>query len=419
MSKQNYLIAMLFVFLLALSVRIALTATFVGINSPPDADAQPDQVEYEALAWKPLAGQGYTWDGIPTARRMPGTSLTLMPVYALLGRSYAGARCWFCLLSALTCCAAAWLGTLLGDRRTGLLAGLFLALLPNHAYYSMHFVSEVPFALFITLATASTIVCMRSSGSTLAAVVPGLFWGLTALVRPNVLIAIGVLWVLAFTSRTERGLAIRKTVAITALCALSLAPWIIRNQVAIGSPIVSSVGSYTFWGAHNEITFETAPGSWIRTEDLIDANHPFSGTEVELNTLAWRYGFEFVTSRAASMPYLTGMKFYRLLSPLHDTPNQMLRLAFAAGWIVTGPLFLFGSIVLYRSDRQLHQLAWLGVWTTLATTFVFYGSIRFRDAIAPVYVAIGSVGVMVIVRWFRHRSSHASTELPGNAKTSR
>jgi 4-amino-4-deoxy-L-arabinose transferase-like glycosyltransferase len=409
MTNQNYQLTLLAIFVVAVLIRVSLAAAFVGLNSPPDAGAQPHQVEYEALAWKPLAGEGYSWDGIPTARRMPGTSFSLMGVYAVFGRSYAAGRIWFCLMSAATCLAAASLATRLADRRTGVIAGAALAFYPNHAYFCMHFVSEVPYALCVTLATLSTLHCFDRDSKVGSAFGTGLVWGVTALIRSNVLVAVCLLWVIAIARKEFRVERLKKAAIVSAVCAVVLVPLVIRNKVQIGAPMLSSVGSYTFWGAHNEQTLETAPGSWIKTEDLADEDHPFVGTEKELNDLAWKYGKNFVREHMSDMPYLTAMKLYRVVSPFAETPNKLLKYTFAAAWCIAGPLFLIGAIVELRRNWWRTQIAGLAVWVTLATTLLFYGSIRFRDSIAPVYIAIGSIGLMALIRKFSSRTSKTSS----------
>lgn len=86
------------------ALRVGVTAKFQGIGAPPDAESNPDQVEYENFAWRLASGHGYTKpDGTPTAIRPPGTSAALLPVYWLCGHDFFAARIWFATLSALSC----------------------------------------------------------------------------------------------------------------------------------------------------------------------------------------------------------------------------------------------------------------------------------------------------------------------------
>jgi len=406
MSRKEYCLKLFAIVCFAALFRLCLAAAFLGLNSAPDGGSQPDQLEYESLAHHLVTDGSYVLDdGTPTNRRMPGTSLAIAPAYMVFGRNFAAARIWFCLLSALTCLATAWLANF-HSRKAGLLAAAFLAVLPNHAYYSMHFVSEVPFALFITLATAATIVSLRRSYKFSHALIAGLLWGITALVRPNVILALPLLCGLACWRTADRRKRLKNAGVICSICVLLLIPWVARNQVMMGKAMLSSVGSYTFWGAHNEHALKTAPGDWVRTSDLVDDEHPFEGSELERTALAWKYGRQFVENHLSDMPYLTAMKFYRLISPHYETPNAKVRWSFAIGWLLAAPLFIVGSITEFRRDWWHGQLLWLSVWVTLGTTFLFYGSVRFRDAISPVYVAVAAIGLCAIQDRFRSSNKH-------------
>ncbi len=156
---QRFTAAAVAIFLIALTARLGLTHRFVGLDAPPDAHANSDQLDYEVLAYHLVTGEGYAiHPGQPTASRTPGTSFTLAPVYAAFGRSFTAGRVWFCVLSALTCVLAVWLGTAGFNRAVGLSAGLGLALYPGHAYNAMHFVSETPFGFWMMLALVATAV---------------------------------------------------------------------------------------------------------------------------------------------------------------------------------------------------------------------------------------------------------------------
>ncbi len=57
-----------------------------------------------------------------------------------------------------TCAALYSFGRAAGQAGIGLVAALFLALYPPHAYLSMHFFSETPFALAVTAACVATLL---------------------------------------------------------------------------------------------------------------------------------------------------------------------------------------------------------------------------------------------------------------------
>src|ERR671924_1661172 len=75
-SQRCDYICLTLIFVLAFALRIGVTITFQGLSSPPKYEAQPDQVEYEQLAFNLSTGRGYsTPTGRLTAHRPPGTSL--------------------------------------------------------------------------------------------------------------------------------------------------------------------------------------------------------------------------------------------------------------------------------------------------------------------------------------------------------
>ena len=95
-------LALLGVFVLALTIRIGATAAFVKLDAPPRESANPDQLDYELLAYRMSTGQGFTLqDRVPTA--CPGHIPDASPRLPDGGQVLHGGALWFCLLSALTC----------------------------------------------------------------------------------------------------------------------------------------------------------------------------------------------------------------------------------------------------------------------------------------------------------------------------
>ncbi len=238
------------VFLIALTLRLAVASRFVGLDTPPDRSAGGlDVVDYEGFAWNAASGHGYVLDdGTPTARRAPGTSFALVPIYAVFGHSYLAAHLWFCLISAGTCVATVWLAAMVVERETAVLAGLWLAVYPGSMQHAMHFFSEVPFAFLLVLALGATLRSLRG-GHFAWGLAAGVLWGGAVLVRPNIVLAapIGLaLLMLLPEARSRSLLTISGTIALAAM--LTIVPWVVRNCRVMGKPTVATViGGYTFW----------------------------------------------------------------------------------------------------------------------------------------------------------------------------
>jgi len=401
-TTRHFAAGLTIVFLFALAIRLGLTYQFVGLDAPPDANANSDQVDYEILAYHMVIGEGYAvTPGTPTATRTPGTSLTLAPAYAVFGRSFIAGRVWFCVLSALTCVWVAWLGSICMSRIVGLLAGVGLAVYPAHAYSAMHFVSETPFGFWLMLALIASMYSLRKQrGGWEIDLLAGALWAMVVYTRPQMLLAVPFAIAIAGGAFLLRDRRCLKACAVqVAVLALVLSPWVMRNAMVMGKPTMSTIVGYGLWGSHNELTFNDPAyrGGWVKASVLIDADHPLTGTEVQRNDQALAYGIESIRAHTNQMPGLIAAKLWRLISPIKDTDNGLVKIAFAAGWLAVAPLMLLGVLVAYKDTPAAVWLLMLPVFATLASTIVFYGSDRFRDAIAPVLIVFATVGLYGIL----------------------
>jgi 4-amino-4-deoxy-L-arabinose transferase-like glycosyltransferase len=392
-SRKAFVLILAVAGVLGLGLRLALTEKFQGLASPPSRDLGLDQIDYELFAHYLSVGEGYvTEPGMPTARRTPGTSLAIVPVYLVFGRSYLAARLWWCLLSAATPVAVGWLGAVAFSRACGAVAAVLTALYPGHFYYSMHFLSEVPFGLLMAIALGLLIIAARS-GRLWPAVASGLLWGLAILARSQIAVLFPVLWAACILWPRFRK-QWRVLAAATAAAGLAVAPWLLRNYLVFGKPTMSLLlSAYTFWGAHNDVVLRepALQGRWIGMDRLVDAEHPLVGTEVERDAAARRYGREWIRSHWRDMPWLTAMKVWRLVTPFEATGNRAVYWAFAVTWMVALPLVAAGIVLAARQRPEETLLLASPLLAALVATILFYGCIRFRDAVSPAFLIFAAL----------------------------
>ncbi len=389
------------IFLVALAIRIGTTARFQGLSSPPDVAANPDSREYELIAYNLSAGGGYSFQpSIPTAARPPGTSLTLLLPYSVFGRSFLAAHTWIIFLSSATCLIAVWLGSQLAGRSVGWMAGAWLALYPGHFYYAMHFLSEPIYGFWLALAVALSVFAIRG-GRRLSEVCAGIAWAMAILTRVEMVLALPVaLGMLVFAEPSTRRALVRSMAVQTGVAAILLSAWVVRNAVAVGVPTLSLQRGFAFWGAHNEVTF-TEPryeGSWldIYNREAVRASQPLGATEVERDRQALEYGTAAVRAHASRLPRLVAMKMWRLVSPFFETPNRVALWVLAGGWMMTAP---FVGLGLYRvfsgpPPRWHWGVLLIPIITTIGACALFYGSPRFRDGLAPLFVVLAANGAL-------------------------
>lgn len=394
-SHRWYISLLILITLFAWGLRLGITVKFVGLSAPLDIADGQDEIDYEQFAYEMSVGHGYVLeDGTPTARRAPGTSMVILPVYLMFGRSLFAARVWMTFLSALNCAAAAWVVFPRWGQKVALLTAAAIAIDPGLFYYSMHLWSETPYCLTITLGVGCLLRGVNQP-TWKWTLLGGLCWGAAVLVRPQVVfMGPWILLALAYFPKIERGVWLRELVKEGLIAGLMIAPWLIRNQVVMGAfTIATLVGGHTFWGSHNELTFHDPHFQGLWKMHFDDPNAlPIEGTEVEQGKLAWENGWRSIRQNVAEMPRLLAWKLFRLVTPFEETTNKAVYWTFALAWIVAIPFVALGITTMRRIDPQLGW--WIGfqIAALVTCTLLFYGAARFRHSMEPFLMMAAAIG---------------------------
>ena len=219
-------------FVLALAFRL-----FFALQAPPP---EADAADYLRLAQGLRSGVGYVdTGGHPTAFRPP-----LYPLFLSLTGPYARVAV---ILQAVLGAANCLLTVALAAR--GLagpapwLAGLLLAVDPVHAAASSRLLSEV---LYQTLFLLS-LLALDPGRSPRRALLSGLLSGLSLLVR---IAALPVLLVLLVACVRREAPRLKAALLFLAGVALAASPWLVRNAVALGAPVLSTQGGITLYSSY-------------------------------------------------------------------------------------------------------------------------------------------------------------------------
>lgn len=218
--------------------------------------AVSDAASYENLAARLARGMGYvrSWsDPVPTAYRPPGYPTFLAALYAIFGRSHWVVGVAQGFLGALSCLCTYGLGAKIVGEGPGRLAGLALAAYPNHIYHTSVVMSET---LFVALMLSGLyVLAQRPQVGMRAALIAGVLGGLSALVKPEVLL----LWLLVtgwmlLRERGARGAVV--AVIFAASVGAVIAPWIVRNARVMNAPMLisSNAGVNFYIGNHRGAT---------------------------------------------------------------------------------------------------------------------------------------------------------------------
>jgi 4-amino-4-deoxy-L-arabinose transferase-like glycosyltransferase len=405
-------------FLLAFTLRGLAVTGLRHWGDAPSLRHGHDGVEFDRLA-RSLAERGeYAFaQGQPTAFRAPGFPLALAALYKVFGTSYVLAHVALCLMGAAACHLTYEVARLLLPEPVARLAGLFCAVYLPHIYFSTVFFSENLFALLVVL-EVWLLLREYDRWSMIGMALAGAVLGYAALVRPFALLLLPLL-ILVLLARQLRIRQLRFG-AIAAFAVgffMVIAPWVIRNERVFGRLVlVATNGGATFYGGNNSIVAGSLPelGTWVSTvklpsRDLIDAQPD----EVAHDQMEWKLGWQWVRLHPDQLPRLELGKFIRALMPDVDSPNRAYVLAsllFATPLI---GLFLFGVVRSLR-DATYWTTSWLLIHAvllgTLLTCLIFWGSPRFRDAIAPllmIYAAQGASAIQLRRRPAAKETTHA------------
>lgn len=351
-------------------------------------------------------GAGYVnMNGSPSIAWMPGWSLLLAGLYALLGPSVRLGFAANVVLGAATAVMLARLGWRLFSPRVGIVAGLIFALWPGNVYYTATLMSETffDFALVACLLLLVTGLSpdVRRRGCWLAAA--GAAFGAAAMIKAEPLVLLPVL--LAALATGLRGARSRaRSMALFLLAtALVIAPWVVRNYVHFGRVIVTSgTGPANAWlGNHEGASGGQAMQTAIRQSRYLREHPEKSGYR-----LAWEFAVGHPREEARilwkklvltygrdddAVTLIRGVRGRRLLHPLVE---RRLRVLANVWWAAVVALACVG-VSGVRGWSALARLVALGVPASwLLVHLVFIGGARFHVPETPSIALCAAAGCL-------------------------
>lgn len=243
-------------FLFALATRLV----FLGVFGSGQAlyDGLPDQAQYLDLAAGLMNGEGYRVSTdtfaatahTPTAVRPPLYPIVLAGIFAVFDGAYLPVRIFQAVLGAGTCLLLALAGARCFGATTGLISGFLLAAYPAFIMYVRPLMPEM---LYISLVVGA-VVCLlfldkEDAGQWALPAGSGFCIGMASLTRPEGL-AVGALLLAWLTCLSPLRKAIRlRAVLIFCGCFVAcLVPWVVRNQISMGSPLLLPThGGFNLW----------------------------------------------------------------------------------------------------------------------------------------------------------------------------
>lgn len=397
--------------LFLVAVAFALGLAYVwGLEEPPPSDV----AEYKTLAVNLIHGKGYYLEPGYRAYRVPGLVLYLAAIYRVFGdHNDSAVRLVQVALFALCTLAYYRLACrLLHPVTAFLIAGAFAA---SHELIFWMGKPATEFLYTVLLFAACYLFVTACETHRVASLAGAFFFlGWAALTRP-IAFAIFPLWLVLVASIRP----LRRVVAIAAAATaflLVVTPWLVRNAIVLGRPVIATSSGITLWWANHP---EATVGGWYGVV------HPNPGpvvwfrqgmTELEINDHLTREAIGYITSDWGRFFRLAvGRIGFMLLGyevrltnvpfdPLVFFNRFRVRLIlWNAIWLM---LAVVGAVVVVRrGDRRWWPLLAL-LLGSFAVHFVFTAVPRMRVPLLPVLFLLAAAGGEWLVgRFTRPRAS--------------
>ncbi len=417
-------------------VALALRVAYAWLAHGPGATPHSDPATYDAVAWNLARGAGFSLDAAagpyPTAFVPPLVPWVTSLLYRVVGHDYFAAILLQCAAGALVPPALAALAGALHGGGIARASGWLAAVHPLLVFFSGHLLTETMFTVALLLALLLSVEWVRTprGGRALGA---GIAWGLATLTRPTALLlpALVALWAWRPLGLTVGGPARARHLALLALgLAVVVAPWTLRNAVALGAfvPVTTGAGG-ALMVANNPDTWDdpAARGGADGASYQAAIAGEFRGLgEVETDARARARAWAFMRGRMGDWPAVAAAKlarFWRLgaegggtgawqrpdspLAPLQRLDPMLL-------WsLATLPFALAGVARTLRDARRWFlalPLLVLGYFSLIAV--VFFGSLRMRVPVEPLVVLFVALGLDRARRALRRRG-RGLTVVPG------
>ncbi len=391
--------------LVALMVRLALA---VGVQYQVSKTPgrlcliSGDAEGYWELAGKLAAGETYSIHTPPRfLLRMPGFPMLLALPRLIFGDKPFAARIVLALIGTLACGLTYWLGRELAGETVGIIAGVYTAISPTMALFSVLFLSETAFAatMLASLIAAAKLARGLSSTTSVTAsrwirlsLLTGALVGLATLVRPT-WILVGPGLAALFLILCPRPIGLRGLLGglICLGLGLSLAPWTYRNFCVTGHLIATTLWSGpSLYDGLNPTATGDSDMTFFDQEQLM-----LTMSEYDMNREYRRRAMEFAIANPGRVISLAIEKQRRYWNPAPSSPQFSNPTLSVVGWLTYLPLILLAVVGAWfaRGDVWLLILTLAPVLYFAALHLLFVGSLRYRLPAEYPLAVLSAVGL--------------------------
>ncbi|MCK4807219.1 MAG: glycosyltransferase family 39 protein [Candidatus Aegiribacteria sp.] len=327
----------------------------------------------------------------PTASIEPGYPLLLASVFMIMGPCTGAVF----LLNSIFALLGAWAVWKLVAENWGekqaVLATLIWSLYPYYVYYSAYAMTDM---IHISLLPVIVLLTLRSASKKGSGFTSGLAAGILFLIRSTAIFLVPLQLAWLFMKKKWRTVLL--VLAGFVLCCI---PWVLRNQLVLGSPVLMPTkGSLNLWMRNNPYLLAiegiSIPGfidDGINRRDLLEYP-PMDGIDTELarSRLIMQRASQFILSNPLLFSYLTVVRLGLFLTPTGGTIQSSITKMI--GILIYLPMLLIAAAEAFRRRRD-------GRIILIVCFFILYlglhslahGGVRYRLPVDSVLIVLTSL----------------------------
>jgi 4-amino-4-deoxy-L-arabinose transferase-like glycosyltransferase len=383
--------------LLLLTATIAITRVSYAIFS--NIPIASDSLDYYQLAKNIVHGNGYILNGTPTAFRPVGYPVFLSCIFFFTD-SVTFVKIFQAFLEILTSLFIFKIGKENFSTRTGLIGMLLWTGCASSIIFPSLLLNESLLATVLIVLIDRCISFSKIKG--VSQLLIGVLLGFATLIKPQAIFFAGIFLLWHFFQQ-KKDFSWASHIRLWIGIIIVVLPWIVRNAVVLGSPLLTTNGGINLWIGNNQDSNGTYH---IPTHNPVDSIQ----NEMEKNTVAGKLGKEFIMSHPLQFisntikktGYLFSSQTYLLLfiSPTHENVSMKDNLRRFPIIAVFGMNLFFIIIVLggilsipvsLNDHRSIGLLLISVIFSWIFVHLVFFGLARFLYPILPLFSILSAV----------------------------
>ncbi len=378
--------AILFIFITALLFRL-IGLFFVDIHNLEYGD-----LAYQTIVDNLLDGNGYT-TGKYLAFRPPLFPLMHAGILAVFGRdNILALRIFFILIGSITCVGLYLIARDIFKLKLAMLAGLWLALSPQHIWYNIHILSECPYTLFLVFLVYFLLKAVHKNKLVFSCTA-GILLGFSLLTRSILagFIPFIFLWIFIVC---KNKLSVLKHFAVFLIPALLIiSPWVVRNYMVLNTFIpFSTDGAEVFFYANNPGVLHSETGFCSKYSPEVTKGLG----EIEIQRAYYNFGLNFIRNNPDEFLRNAMDRFIQFWRPFPNVKFPQVKPVYAIVYFLSYlPVLILLFIGMPLSFRHLKYtgLIYLLIIYCTGVHMVLLACIRYREPLMPFLILFAVFGI--------------------------